>query len=59
MGEDVSQLQHSLQAASLAVEHGADEPTILAALLHDIGRFIPEAASLPKLIAPRRLGLWH
>ncbi|ERS96920.1 hypothetical protein HMPREF1624_06247 [Sporothrix schenckii ATCC 58251] len=52
MGEAVSQLQHSLQAANMAVEHGADEPTVLAALLHDVGRFIPEAASLPKLIAP-------
>ncbi|OAA66495.1 Metal-dependent phosphohydrolase, HD subdomain protein [Niveomyces insectorum RCEF 264] len=52
MGEAVSQLEHSLQAAALAVEHGADEPTILAALLHDVGRFIPEAKSLPPLIAP-------
>lgn len=52
MGEAVSQLQHSLQAAALAVDHGADEHTVLAALLHDVGRFIPEAASLPKLIAP-------
>lgn len=52
MGEAVSQLQHSLQAAALAVKHNAAEPTVIAALLHDVGRFIPEAASLPKLIAP-------
>ncbi|CAK7222501.1 hypothetical protein SEUCBS140593_004920 [Sporothrix eucalyptigena] len=52
MGEPVSQLQHSLQAAALAVDHKADEPTVLAALLHDVGRFIPDAAALPKLIAP-------
>ena len=52
MGEAVSQLEHSLQAAALAVDNGANEPTILAALLHDVGRFIPEAKSLPPLIAP-------
>ena len=52
MGEAVSQLEHSLQAAALASDNGADEPTIVAALLHDIGRFIPEAKSLPTLIAP-------
>ncbi|CAK7229684.1 hypothetical protein SCUCBS95973_007306 [Sporothrix curviconia] len=51
MGEAVSQLQHSLQAAALAVEQQADEPTVLVALLHDVGRFIPDAASLPKLTA--------
>ena len=42
LGEAISQLEHSLQAAHLAVEAGADEETILGALLHDIGRFIPE-----------------
>lgn len=52
MGERVSQLQHSLQAAQLAYESGADDETILAALLHDVGRFIPEASSMPALIAP-------
>lgn len=52
MGEAVSQLEHSLQAAALAVASGADEPTIVAALLHDVGRFIPAASSLPRLIAP-------
>lgn len=51
IGEAVSQLQHSLQAAHLAVEAGADEETILGALLHDIGRFIPEGDSMPAIIA--------
>ncbi|KIV85911.1 hypothetical protein PV11_01562 [Exophiala sideris] len=59
MGERVSQLQHSLQAAQLAYESGADDDTILAALLHDVGRFIPKASSMPALIAPdgQRVGI--
>ncbi len=36
-GEPVSQLQHALQAATLAENEGADETLILAALFHDIG----------------------
>nr|POE51874.1 uncharacterized protein CFP56_26081 [Quercus suber] len=41
IGEAISQLAHALQAAQLAKEHTADEDTIIAALLHDIGHFIP------------------
>lgn len=52
IGEAVSQLQHSLQAAHLAEESHADEDTILGALLHDIGRFIPAADTMPAVIAP-------
>lgn len=52
IGEPVSQLEHSLQAAHFAEQSGADEDTILAALLHDIGRFIPAADSMPAMIAP-------
>ncbi len=52
IGESISQLEHSLQAADLAQKAGADGETILAALLHDIGRFIPDADSMPKMIAP-------
>ncbi|KIW91776.1 uncharacterized protein Z519_07746 [Cladophialophora bantiana CBS 173.52] len=52
MGERVSQLQHSLQAAQLAYNSSADNDTILAALLHDVGRFIPVASEMPALIAP-------
>jgi 2-amino-1-hydroxyethylphosphonate dioxygenase (glycine-forming) len=51
IGEAVSQLQHSLQAAHLAVEANADEETILGALLHDIGRFVPDGDSMPAIIA--------
>jgi putative nucleotidyltransferase with HDIG domain len=52
IGEKISQLEHSLQAAQLAVEAGADDDTVLGALLHDIGRFIPAAAEMPAMIAP-------
>lgn len=52
IGERVSQLEHSLQAAHLAQQAGADEETILGALLHDVGRFIPAADKMPKMIAP-------
>lgn len=51
IGESVSQLEHSLQAAALAKEGGSDDETVLAALLHDVGRFIPSAREMPKMIA--------
>lgn len=41
IGERISQLEHSLQAAHLATTSGADNETILAALFHDIGQFLP------------------
>jgi putative nucleotidyltransferase with HDIG domain len=37
IGEEVSQLQHALQAAQLARDSQCDNETIIAALLHDIG----------------------
>lgn len=52
IGEKVSQLQHSLQAATLAQNAGADDETVLGALLHDVGRFIPAAEKMPSMIAP-------
>lgn len=52
IGEKVSQLEHSLQAAQLAVDSGADDDTVLGALLHDVGRFIPAAEKMPAMIAP-------
>lgn len=51
LGEKVSQLEHSLQTAQLAVEAGADDDTVLGALLHDVGRFIPDAEKMPAMIA--------
>ncbi|KAJ6789442.1 hypothetical protein PWT90_00243 [Aphanocladium album] len=45
IGEDISQLQHSLQAAAQAAtaDPPVDELTQVAALLHDIGQFTPAA----------------
>jgi len=42
-GEDVTQLDHALQAAALARQDGADEALVAAALLHDVGQLIDEA----------------
>jgi len=36
-GYRVTRLEHSLQTASRAKRDGADEPTVVAALVHDIG----------------------
>lgn len=52
LGEAVSQVQHSLQSATLAQQSQADNETVIAALLHDVGRFIPEAENMPAQIAP-------
>ncbi len=40
-GEQVSQLEHALQAAHLASEDGGSDEEIIAALLHDIGHIWP------------------
>jgi phosphonate degradation associated HDIG domain protein len=39
-GEEVTQLEHALQAAMLAEAEGADASLIVAALLHDIGHLL-------------------
>lgn len=39
-GEAVSQLEHALQAATLAEAEGADSALVTAALLHDIGHLL-------------------
>lgn len=39
-GEEVSQLEHALQCATLAQESDAPESLIVAALLHDIGHLV-------------------
>lgn len=38
--EEVSQLDHALQTAALAVAEGADDALIAAALLHDVGHLL-------------------
>lgn len=42
LGEPVTMAEHMLQGASLAAEMGADEFTIVGALLHDVGHFSGE-----------------
>lgn len=42
LGEQVTMSQHMLQAASLAEQAGADDESIAAALLHDIGHYTNE-----------------
>jgi len=51
IGEGVSQLEHALQAASLARAAGAPDSEILAALLHDVGHLCagPDAPSMDGL----------
>jgi len=47
-GEAVTQLEHALQAATLAKENNASEALVTAALLHDIGHLLhdlPDDAS--------------
>jgi len=46
IGENISQLEHSLQAGAAAKESGADDQTVIAALLHDIGQFLPHAQTV-------------
>lgn len=41
IGENISQLDHCLQAAHSASLMNANTATILAALLHDVGQFLP------------------
>ncbi|RLL96986.1 hypothetical protein CFD26_101735 [Aspergillus turcosus] len=53
LGERVTQLEHSLQCAYLAqqsAEYGQDKEVVLAALLHDVGRFIPAAAEMASMV---------
>ncbi|MBB2496918.1 HD domain-containing protein [Aquipseudomonas ullengensis] len=39
IGEDISQLEHMVQAAELAQADGADDELVLAAFCHDVGHF--------------------
>ena len=48
-GENVSQLQHALQCAQLAVDHRCTDELIIASLLHDIGRMIDVTGNADEL----------
>ena len=39
-GEEITQLEHALQAAELAIADGRDDEVIAAAFLHDIGHLL-------------------
>jgi len=39
-GEAVSQLEHALQCATLARDHGASPELVIACLLHDLGHLV-------------------
>jgi phosphonate degradation associated HDIG domain protein len=55
-GEDISILEHSLQAAWLAQESGAESYLVIAALLHDVGHLLH---GLPEDIAEHNLDGRH
>jgi phosphonate degradation associated HDIG domain protein len=55
-GEQVSQLEHALQAARLAEEAGSRPALIAAALLHDVGHVLPD---LPEDIAEQGVDARH
>lgn len=55
-GEDVSQLEHALQAANLAAQSNASQALIAAALLHDIGHML---RGLPENIADQGIDDIH
>ena len=44
-GEPVTQLQHALQTAALAEQHGADDELVTASLLHDLGHLLQALGS--------------
>jgi phosphonate degradation associated HDIG domain protein len=55
-GEDVSQLEHALQAALCAQTQGASNALIVAALVHDIGHLIDDG---PEDIADHGIDARH
>jgi gamma-butyrobetaine dioxygenase len=47
LGEEVTMIQHQLQAAALAVAAGTSDALVIAALLHDVGHIIEPAEGQP------------
>jgi phosphonate degradation associated HDIG domain protein len=48
-GEPVTQLEHALQTAHLAEQHGAGDTLVTACLLHDLGHLLNEQGETPTL----------
>jgi len=46
-GEPITQLEHGLQCATLALEHAASSDLITACLLHDLGHLIHDLGENP------------
>ncbi|MEO6125318.1 MAG: HD domain-containing protein [Ilumatobacteraceae bacterium] len=46
LGEDVTMVEHQLQAAAQAANAGSAEPLVIAALVHDIGHMIEQGVEL-------------
>jgi gamma-butyrobetaine dioxygenase len=44
--EDVTELEHALQCADRAIDDGAPDALVVAALLHDIGHLLPTGAAV-------------
>ena len=55
-GEDVTQLEHALQAAWMAEQEEAPDSLVVAALLHDIGHLLHD---LPETIADQGVDTRH
>jgi predicted HD phosphohydrolase len=59
--EVVTEREHALQAAVLAQADGADDATVAAALLHDVGRLLVDVEAGDRAherIGERRLARW-
>ncbi|CBQ73197.1 conserved hypothetical protein [Sporisorium reilianum SRZ2] len=56
IGESISQLDHSLQATHFAALDASPPSTIIAALLHDIGQFIPLSSARDILVDGASVG---
>ncbi len=52
--EDVTELEHALQCADRAIDDGADDALVVAALLHDVGHLLAGGAALGATAADDR-----
>jgi 2-amino-1-hydroxyethylphosphonate dioxygenase (glycine-forming) len=50
IGEQISQIEHALQAANLAEKEGFEQNVVLAAFLHDIGHLLREKLNKTQMI---------
>lgn len=48
-GEPVTQLQHALEAGTLAEQEGADDELVTAAVMHDLGHLVQDLGETPTL----------